>query len=68
MCQENAKNKTLMFYNDMMMSRIRSRTMIKEDIEAWHKSCFRESQKFLNKSRPAAPAEQKAAYKKQTRP
>ncbi|VBB17790.1 atlastin-2-like [Yasminevirus sp. GU-2018] len=48
-CQENAKTKTVHYYREKMMSRLRSRSMTKEDIEAWHKSCTREAQRYFNK-------------------
>lgn len=48
-CQDNAKTKTLHFYRDHMLSRIRTRVMTKEDIDAWHNNCMRESQKYFNK-------------------
>lgn len=48
-CQENSRNKTVHFYREMMMSRIRTKIMTKEDIDAWHESCMRDAQKFFNK-------------------
>lgn len=48
-CQENAKTKTLHFYKDKMSSRLRSRSMTVDDIEAWHKGCLREAQKLFKK-------------------
>ena len=48
-CQENAKTKTIHFYKDMMMTRMKSRSMTKEDVEAWHKSCVRDAQRYFNK-------------------
>lgn len=48
-CQENARNKTVHFYREQMMSRIKTRIMNKEDINAWHESCARDAHKFFNK-------------------
>ena len=48
-CQENARTKTLHFYKDKMLSRLKSRSMSADDIEAWHKGCLREAQKFFKK-------------------
>ena len=48
-CQENSRNKTVHFYREKMMSRISTRIMTKEDIDAWHECCMRDAQKFFNK-------------------
>lgn len=48
-CQDNSVTKTLHFYKEMMISRIKTRHMIKEDIEAWHQCCYRDATKFFNK-------------------
>lgn len=48
-CQENSRNKTVHFYREKMMSRIKTRVMTKEDIDAWHESCIRDAKKFFNK-------------------
>lgn len=48
-CQDSSRNKTVHFYREKMMSRIRTRIMTKEDIDAWHESCARDAHKFFNK-------------------
>lgn len=48
-CQENARTKTLHYYKEKMLSRLKSRSMSSDDIEAWHKGCLREAQKFFKK-------------------
>jgi hypothetical protein len=48
-CQENARTKTLHFYKEKMLSRLRSRSMTSGDIEVWHKGCLREAQKYFKK-------------------
>lgn len=48
-CQENARTKTVQFYKDKMMTRMKARSMTKEDVEAWHKSCVRDAQRYFNK-------------------
>jgi len=48
-CQENAKTKTLYFYKDKMMSKIKNQSMNKNDIDIWHNSCMKESIKYFNR-------------------
>ncbi len=48
-CQENARTKTLHYYKEKMMSRLKIKNMTTEDINAWHKGCVRESNKYFKK-------------------
>jgi len=48
-CQENAKTKTIHYYKENMMSRIKARRMTKDDIIAWHNSCLRDAKKYFKK-------------------
>ena len=48
-CQENAKTKTIHYYKTHMSNRLKNMSMTKEDINAWHKECLRESKKYFNK-------------------
>jgi atlastin len=48
-CQENAKAKTIYYYKENMISRIKSKNMCKDDIAAWHNSCLRDAKKYFNK-------------------
>lgn len=48
-CQENARTKTVHHYKELMLLRIKNRSMSKEDIQVWHYSCVRESEKFFKR-------------------
>lgn len=48
-CQDNSRTKIVHFYRELMMSRINTRVMTKEDIDAWHESCSRDSHRLFNK-------------------
>lgn len=48
-CQENARTKTVHHYKELMLLRIKNRNMSKEDIQVWHYSCVRESEKFFKR-------------------
>jgi atlastin len=48
-CHENAKTKTIQYYKDNMMLKIKSKSMTNDDINAWHDNCLRESRKYFNK-------------------
>jgi hypothetical protein len=48
-CHENAKTKTIQYYKDNMLLKIKSKSMTADDINAWHNNCMRESKKYFNK-------------------
>jgi hypothetical protein len=48
-CQENARSKTVQIYKDKMIIIMKSRSMTKEDVEAWHESCIRDAHRYFNK-------------------
>jgi atlastin len=48
-CQETAKTKTILYYKEKMSQRIKNKIMTKDDIDAWHKFCLRESLKHFNR-------------------
>ena len=48
-CQQNARTKTVHYYRDKMNNRMKTKTMSKDDIEAWHNSCLRDAISYFNK-------------------
>lgn len=48
-CQDNAKTKTVHYYKEKMMTRLKSKALYKDDIVAWHNSCLRDSHKYFNR-------------------
>jgi atlastin len=47
-CQDNAKNKTVYFYKERMMARIKNNPISKDEIDELHKKYSDDAQEFLN--------------------